>query len=708
MRRILFTLLLYILPIVSAFSQKPDFLKMSPFVRKVASRQYDKEWRAKGRKTERRNDKAIVAFVRTDDANVLTSSDCAILASFDDIHIAKIPLRNLNALSLLPEIKRIEAGKSCHLTLDTTRIIARAHEVNRQHLDGNTLTFCGYSGKNVIVGVEDICFDLTHPTFWSADGKRYRIKALWDQIAKKDDNDGSLAVGRQFMDEESLLEYKRTADYKYDFHGTHTAAIAAGSGWNGSSPSPFVGIAPDADLCLVCNFSGDNNEVVDEEDVELYTDAMDILGFKYIFDYAESQGKPCVINFSEGRYEDYYGETMYYETVEKLLGPGRILCASAGNDGANKTYLKKSLSDKSVCTFIKAWGGRNNIFMRSDGELAFTLDFLPYSGQKEKRTYHFDDVLKAADQMLLDTISVGNDRKYFLCLCIYPSGLNAKEWGVEFYLDRIGGGTLGYDVPVMLTLEGENIDIEAHSVLGELCANKTLSPESVSAVPGHNILFPASAKNVISVGSTSYPRTLTDFRGYPIEYNYLTDDRRSGFSSMGPTIQGFTKPDVMAPGENIISAMSSFYLESDPDNAAVSPDKERFQHDGRKYAWTVTSGTSMSAPVVTGVIALWLEACPTLTPSQILDVIAKTSHREEGVDYPNNRMGWGEIDAKAGLSYVLSEYTGITNVALDRVIRQGNQRCYYDINGRKLQSVDGKHGVFLAVDEYGVVRKVIR
>ena len=177
---------------------------------------------------------------------------------------------------------------------------------------------------------------------------------------------------------------------------------------------------------------------------------------------------------------------------------------------------------------------------------------------------------------------------------------------------------------------------------------------------------------------------------------------------MGPTIQGFTKPDVMAPGENIISAMSSFYLESNPDNAAVSPDKERFQHDGRTYAWTVTSGTSMSAPVVTGVIALWLEACPTLSPSQILDVIAKTSHREEGVDYPNNRMGWGEIDAKAGLSYVLSKYTGITNVALDRVIRQGNQRCYYDINGRKLQSVDGMRGVFLAVDEYGMVRKVIR
>ena len=152
---------------------------MSPFVRKVASRQYDKEWRAKGNKTEKHKEKALVAFVRTNDVNALTSSDCVILASFDDIYIVKIPLRNLNALSILPEIKRIEAGRLSHLALDTTRIISNAREVNSESLDGNILTFSGYTGKNVIVGVEDICFDLTHPTFWFVDYKCFRIKALW-------------------------------------------------------------------------------------------------------------------------------------------------------------------------------------------------------------------------------------------------------------------------------------------------------------------------------------------------------------------------------------------------------------------------------------------------------------------------------------------------------------------------------------------------
>ena len=116
----------------------------------------------------------------------------------------------------------------------------------------------------------------------------------------------------------------------------------------------------------------------------------------------------------------------------------------------------------------------------------------------------------------------------------------------------------------------------------------------------------------------------------------------------------------------------------------------------------------MSTPVVTGVIALWLDACPTLTPEQVLQVIQNTSQRKPGMDYPNNDYGWGEIDAKAGLDYVLSEYCGITDVALREDVRSGKVKYYYDINGRRIRSVEGLRGIFFAVDERGVVRKVIR
>jgi hypothetical protein len=57
------------------------------------------------------------------------------------------------------------------------------------------------------------------------------------------------------------------------------------------------------------------------------------------------------------------------------------------------------------------------------------------------------------------------------------------------------------------------------------------------------------------------------WRTYTINYNNITKTEESGtggergrFSSTGPTRMGLTKPDVLAPGMNIISSMSSYYL----------------------------------------------------------------------------------------------------------------------------------------------------
>ena len=77
-------------------------------------------------------------------------------------------------------------------------------------------------------------------------------------------------------------------------------------------------------------------------DVYKYTYATDALGFKYIFDYAEQTNQPCVISFSEGSQQDFYGyDVLYYEMLGELVGPGRILVASAGNEGRKLSYLRK-------------------------------------------------------------------------------------------------------------------------------------------------------------------------------------------------------------------------------------------------------------------------------------------------------------------------------------------------------------------------------
>jgi hypothetical protein len=112
-------------------------------------------------------------------------------------------------------------------------------------------------------------------------------------------------------------------------------------------------------------------------------------------------------------------------------------------------------------------------------------------------------------------------------------------------------------------------------------------------------------------------------------------------------MNGLTKPDVVAPGTNVVSAYSHIYH---PEKHVVASS----EFDGTLYHWGADSGTSMSAPVVAGVIALWLEANPELTPDDIRGVLSRTCRQPEaGISYPNATYGLGEIDAYRGLLDVL-------------------------------------------------------
>ena len=129
---------------------------------------------------------------------------------------------------------------------------------------------------------------------------------------------------------------------------------------------------------------------------------------------------------------------------------------------------------------------------------------------------------------------------------------------------------------------------------------------------------------------------------------------RAPFSSVGPTFDGRVKPDVMAPGNNIISSFSSYYMEAHPDASDLTWDVGRYDFNGRPYAWISSSGTSASSPAVAGAIALWLQAKPDLTPEEVKDVLSHTCrHYDEGLTYPNNEYGYGEIDVYRGLLYIL-------------------------------------------------------
>ena len=671
--------LLFIFTSLGIFAQRPRYEKMSPFVREAMA----SALATKQLTRSQSDDRLLTAFVRIDGnaAEVLRQYGCKELARVGDISIAAIPLSKLGALSCGRQVKRIETGRRCSIQMDTTRLVVNAEKV----YTGEGLPQ-SYTGRGVVVGVQDIGFDLTHPNFYSADMSQYRIKALWDQLSR-DTIGSTLYVGRDYVGRDALLELEHPIDGETQTHGTHTAGIAAGSGAEGNGAvSPYRGMACDADLVLVDN-AADNASLIDSRDYYKFTYATDALGFKYIFDYAERMHQPCVINFSEGSSQDFHGyDQLYYELLAKLIGPGRIIVSSAGNDGARNSYIHKNIGKERAGAFIM--GNEKRFSCTAKSKQTFTFRVSVYDNVASPQIVDIStvNVCNAQDSLLTDSLLVGG-KKYIWRVLAYPNSYDTSETAYDFQLSS--PSKLGDSPQVSLQVMGRDADIELYRMSGYMFPH-SLDPVLDAGDCRYTIFSPSSSPDVICVGSTSYRTQFVNYLGEKKVYDSGQKGIRSSFSAMGPTLDGRIKPDVMAPGQNIISSYSTFFINNPKNvNASVKSDVRHFEYNGRTYAWNANAGTSMSAPVVTGAIALWLQADPTLTPADCLEIFAKTcSHYDTSLSYPNNLYGYGQIDVAAGLREVLRRKAlGINTIGQKKVSEQYDNRIYL-LDGRYVGTSD--------------------
>ena len=133
------------------------------------------------------------------------------------------------------------------------------------------------------------------------------------------------------------------------------------------------------------------------------------------------------------------------------------------------------------------------------------------------------------------------------------------------------------------------------------------------------ITSPGNAPWVLTVGAASHEGTTP-----------RSNDTLAGFSSRGPTWIDFAaKPDLVAPGvgtESLSDPQSTFY--------SIYAD---YLLDGTRETpyrpYLSLSGTSMAAPVVTGTVALMLQANPDLTPNAVKAILQYTAETREGASF---------------------------------------------------------------------------
>lgn len=152
---------------------------------------------------------------------------------------------------------------------------------------------------------------------------------------------------------------------------------------------------------------------------------------------------------------------------------------------------------------------------------------------------------------------------------------------------------------------------------------------------------PANDPFVITVGSTDDKATQN-----------LSDDTIATFSAYGTTQDGFAKPDLVAPGQNIISLMGNTNGVIPTQHPANRVDNVYFR----------MSGTSMSAPMVAGAAALLLEDEPNLNPDQVKYRLMATANNT-WPGYSATQAGAGIVDVYAALNSTTTQTANTGTIA---------------------------------------------
>jgi minor extracellular serine protease Vpr len=567
----------------------------------------------------------------------------SIYTDLGDLITAIVPVDRLEILASDARVKRLSLPARYRPCNDRLTADIRSDEVYA----GDPSLPQAYKGAGVIIGIIDTGIDISHPDFIKPDGKT-RILSIWDQNISGTHPPISDAYSFDYGHEwtQADIDNGLCTHEDRDGHGTHVAGIAAG---NGRAIGKYHGVAPEADLIFVADNPDFSNGLVD--------------AVNYIYKKAQTLGKPCVINASLGSQEGPHdGSDLESRILDQLISesPGRIFCASAGNEGNDQIHMTYPTSADSFYTYVHPGpDGLVVIYIRIPNELTgielavgwddhdynpITKEGGPTSRGGKTPWFSVRETLDNAgfyERANWEGSEIGrvsfeydsqNETTTLLRIVIEDEVIwdeetktvqNMNLW--RFMIWKPDSRIDAWVSDLGFTFQGEITDVHY------------IKPDNRITIG-----IPAVARKVIAVGATVNRETFTDQFGTSWLYSDIPAGQLADFSSHGPTADGRLKPEIVAPGHGVISSLSTA--------AKVHGHlKEADIAAGGRHM--IRSGTSMSCPAVTGTIALYLQQHPESDRERIIQRLTQTARHDDdtGIDLPNNLWGYGKTDALAML-----------------------------------------------------------
>lgn len=195
---------------------------------------------------------------------------------------------------------------------------------------------------------------------------------------------------------------------------------------------------------------------------------------------------------------------------------------------------------------------------------------------------------------------------------------NRKKYNIRVVNISVGTSSKDSLDENSLLVQGVNAVWDSGVAVVVAAGNNGPGPMSIST--------PGISRKVITVGSSDDNITVEVFGAKTKDY-----------SGRGPTPYCIKKPDIVAPGSNIVSCNINRYSARGK-NGSASISSAR-----APMMYTVKSGTSMATPVVAGAIALLISACPDLSNLEI-----KLCLRDCAVDLGMHweKQGWGLLNVR--------------------------------------------------------------